>query len=317
MGPGLHTLSYLAICLHPPYPILVVAYIFVGYGHGLLDAAWNAWLSNMANANEMMGFLHGFYGLGATLGPLVATSLIAKVGWPWYAFYYFMLGGSFIELAVLTASFWKETGKKHSRAPGQKKGQTREALTHRVPWTVAIFLLGYVGAEVALGGWLVTFMMRVRGGAPFESGMTVVGFWMGLTVGRVILGFVTGKIGERLAVIIYFIISMGLELLFWLVPRFHVSAVAVAFLGFFLGPLFPAAIVVATKLLPKHLHISAIGFAAACGGGGAALFPFAVGAIAERAGVQVLQPIVLGLLAVLLGIWLTLPRIKKHQSHST
>ncbi len=36
---------------------------------------------------------------------------------------------------------------------------------------------------------------------------------------------------------------MGLELLFWLVPRFHVSAVAVAFLGFFLGPLFPAAIV--------------------------------------------------------------------------
>ncbi len=91
LGPGLHTAAYLAICLHPPYPVLVVAYIFVGYGHGLLDAAWNAWLSNMANANEMMGFLHGFYGLGATLGPLVATSLIAKAGWPWYAFYYFMV----------------------------------------------------------------------------------------------------------------------------------------------------------------------------------------------------------------------------------
>jgi fucose permease len=36
---------------------------------------------------------------------------------------------------------------------------------------------------------------------------------------------------------------MGLELLFWLVPQLVVSAVAVAFLGFFLGPLFPAAVV--------------------------------------------------------------------------
>ncbi len=58
----------------------------------------------------------------------------------------------------------------------------------------------------------MTFMMRVRGGAPFESGMTVVGFWMGLTLGRVILGFVTGKIGERLAVIVCFTSSLSVSL---------------------------------------------------------------------------------------------------------
>ena len=44
--------------------------------------------------------------------------------------------------------------------------------------------------------------------------------------------------------------------------------------------------------------------------------PFAVGAIAQAKGVQTLQPVVLGLLALLLAIWLTLPRIPKpeHQS---
>jgi fucose permease len=52
---------------------------------------------------------------------------------------------------------------------------------------------------------------------------------------------------------------MGLELLFWLVPQFIVSAIAVSFVGFFLGPLFPATVIAATKLLPKHLHVSAIG----------------------------------------------------------
>ena len=103
---------------------------------------------------------------------------------------------------------------------------------------------------------------------------------------------------------------MALELIFWLVPQFYVSAVAVAFQGFLMGPLFPAAIVVATKLLPRHLHVSAIGFAAAFGGSGAAIFPFAVGAIAQAKGVTVLQPIVLALLAAILVLWMCLPRTR-------
>jgi fucose permease len=80
----------------------------------------------------------------------------------------------------------------------------REALLRRpaarVVWLSALFLLGYVGIEVALGGWIVTFMIRVRHGAPFASGMTATGFWLGITVGRVILGFVTPRIGEKLAI---------------------------------------------------------------------------------------------------------------------
>ena len=201
----------------------------------------------------------------------------------------------------------------------------------RVTWLCAIFLLCYVGVEVALGGWIVVFMMQVRKGQSFASGMTATGFWLGLTVGRVILGFVTPRLGERLALMvsslaplpslfrplnliflqIYLPAVMALELFFWLIPQFYVSAVAVSLQGFFLGPLFPAVVVAATKLLPRHLHVSAIGFAAAFGGGGAAVLPFAVGAIAQSKGVQVLQPIILALVAVLLGLWLCLPRFSK------
>lgn len=181
----------------------------------------------------------------------------------------------------------------------------------RLTWLCALFLLGYVGVEVALGGWVVTFMMRVRHGAPFASGMTATGFWLGITAGRLVLGFVTPRVGEKRAIAAYLPLAMGLELLFWLVPQFYVSAVAVALQGFFLGPLFPAAVVATTKLLPKHLHVSGIGFAAAFGGSGGALFPFAVGAVAQAKGVQVLQPIVLALLAVILLLWLALPRMNK------
>ena len=47
--------------------------------NGIEDSAWNAWVGNMHRANELLGFLHGAYGLGATIGPLVATAMVTRV----------------------------------------------------------------------------------------------------------------------------------------------------------------------------------------------------------------------------------------------
>lgn len=309
LGPGCHITAYLVMALHPPYPVLVLVFILAGFGNGLLDSAWNAWVGNMANANELLGFLHGFYGLGATLSPLIATVMITQAHAAWYAFYYMMAAGAVIELAVCLAAFWQQTGQdlrdEHPQVAGTKTGRTKQAIQSKLTWVVSTFLFGYVGIEVALGGWIVTFMMRVRKSDPFAAGMSATGFWMGITVGRVVLAFISPRIGEKLAIIIYLTLSILLELIFWLVPQLIVSAVAVAFLGFFLGPLFPAAIVSATHHLPRTLHIPSIGFASAFGGAGAAVFPFIVGAIAQRAagGVAVLQPVVVALLVVIASVW--------------
>jgi hypothetical protein len=43
-------------------------------------------------------------------------------------------------------------------------------------------------------------MLKVRDGTEFASGMVSVGFWLGITVGRIVLGFITPRIGEKLAV---------------------------------------------------------------------------------------------------------------------
>jgi fucose permease len=46
----------------------------------------------MANPNEVLGFLHAFYGLGAVLSPLIATTMITKgQRLEWYYFYYVMV----------------------------------------------------------------------------------------------------------------------------------------------------------------------------------------------------------------------------------
>lgn len=93
---------------------------------------------------------------------------------------------------------------RHSASGSEEKGGIRRALLVRryawVTWILAFFLLGYVGAEVAIGGWVVTFLMRVRDGAEFASGMGSTGYWLGITLGRVVLGFVTPWVGEKLAI---------------------------------------------------------------------------------------------------------------------
>lgn len=115
-----------------------------------------------------------------------------------------------LEVVVSVSCFWTATASEYreslSRHSDSSKGSLKEALfkmpAARVTWLCALFLLGYVGLEVALGGWIVEFMIRVRQGEPFASGMAATGFWLGLTVGRVSLGFVTPRIGEKLAIMV-------------------------------------------------------------------------------------------------------------------
>ena len=91
VGPACHLVSYIVLAAHPPYPVLVVIFMFVGFGNGLLDAAWCAWIGNMASANQVSGFLQGCYSGGATIAPLIATAMVTKAGLQWYAFYYIMV----------------------------------------------------------------------------------------------------------------------------------------------------------------------------------------------------------------------------------
>lgn len=66
-------------------------FIFVGFGNGLADAAWCAWIGNMAHANEVSGFLQACYAIGATVAPIIATSIVSRGGLEWYSFYYIMV----------------------------------------------------------------------------------------------------------------------------------------------------------------------------------------------------------------------------------
>ncbi|KAK9370214.1 major facilitator superfamily domain-containing protein [Lipomyces kononenkoae] len=313
----LMSIAYALICWAPPMPLLVISYGLVGLGIGTLDAAWNAFVADLQNVNEIMGLMHGLYGVGGTISPLLATAMVtAGVKW---SYYYFILFGLGICITCLNAyAFWGETAAKYLKdhAPGvnedgESQGRLSEALKNRYTIILAFFLFFYMGAEVALGSWTVTFMVTERHGDPAQMGAVASGYWAGLTTGRMVLGFVTGRIGENTMATIYLILSIAFELVFWLAPSIVASAVGVAFVGLFFGPVFPTAMIALTRLLPKRLHVTGIGFAAAFGGGGSAIFPFITGAMAASKGAWVLQPLVVALISAMVIIWVTIPTFEE------
>ncbi|KAL4758641.1 major facilitator superfamily domain-containing protein [Aspergillus foveolatus] len=316
IGPLCHLVPFIVMAFFPRFPVLLVAYAFVGLGNGLIDAGWNAWVGDMVSASTLMGLMHACYGLGATISPAIATAMIDH-GLKWSTFYLTLVGGSALELITCGPLFWPENGEQFRInnprvSSSTTDSRTTEAIKNRVTWILAFFLFAYMGVEVSVGGWIVEFMMQVRDGGAVASGLVPTGFWAGITIGRIVLAFANEAIGERLAVIIYLVLAIALELVFWLVPHFVVSAVAVSLIGFFTGPLFPAAVTVAAKLLPKHLHTPSIGLVSALGGSGGAILPFVAGAIAQPHGVSSLQPFALALLATITGLWLLLPRQPRH-----
>ncbi|PUU83539.1 hypothetical protein B9Z19DRAFT_15193 [Tuber borchii] len=62
-----------------------------------------------------------------------------------------------------------------------------------------------------------------------------------------------------------------------------------------------------TKILPSHLHVTAIGIGSALGAGGSTVFPIAAGEIANSRGITTIPPLLLGMFAAELVLLCWLP----------
>lgn len=78
-------------------------------------------------------------------------------------------------------------------------------------------------------------------------------------------------------------------------------------IGGLLGPLFPTTISLASKVLPKEMHATSIGFIAGVGASGAAVLPFLSGLIAGHYGMAILPLLCFGMALIMEVVWLMIP----------
>ncbi|KAF7325726.1 MFS domain-containing protein [Mycena kentingensis (nom. inval.)] len=301
----------------PPFPVFVLSYVINGVGMAIQDAQANGYIASLKHHPEIkMGLLHGAYGAGALASPLVATQFSQLPRWSFH--YLASLGVALVNAAFLASVFKLRTQDECLAEVGEAAGETgesehstfRQIMSLKAVHLLAFFILVYVGVEVTIGGWIVTFIIDVRGGGP-SSGYVSAGFFGGLMTGRVALLWLNKKVGERRVMYLYSILAIGLELVVWLVPSLIGNAVAVSLVGVLLGPIYPIVMNHAGRVLPRWLLTGSIGWIAGFGQAGSAVFPFITGAIASKTGIKSLQPLVVAMMAFMVGLWALVPPPRK------
>ncbi|CAG8971599.1 hypothetical protein HYALB_00007992 [Hymenoscyphus albidus] len=321
--------SYVAIVATPPFPVTVVAFFTLGIGMAMNLAMGNVFAANLQNGTTMLGAMHGSYGIGGTIGPLIATAMVAAGGLLWSRFYLLTLGVATFNLVFAGWSFWHyeaETGQtlltslertasqiqtaQQTQEPGKFASMTA-AFKSKTVILGAMFIFAYQGAEVSISGWVTSFLINTRNGNPETVGYVTAGFWAGVTLGRFLLSHPAHKIGEKIFVYGVVVGAAVFELLVWLVPNVIGDAVAVAIVGLFLGPVYPCAATIFTRAIGKKEQVSSMSVISAFGSSGGAVAPFTTGILAQAVGTFVLHPVAIGLFGVMLICWFYLPNVRK------
>ena len=323
---GMISASYVAVVCDPPFPVVVLAFLPLGMGIALTLAMNNVFCANLANRTTILGFMHGGYGVGGTVAPLVATSMVSH-GARWSLFYVLPLVLALFNMALsgwsfknyekdssvqLSLTLDRPTARRAAESGGPTKGQVlKQTLKNRTTLLGALFIFAYQGAEVSISGWVISFLITYRGGKPSQVGYVTAAFWGGIAVGRFTLPPAAHKIGERIAVAALVIGAAAFQLIVWLVPNVIGDAVAVSIVGLLLGPVYPCATSVFSRLLPRSIQMSSLGFVSAMGSSGGAVAPFFTGLLAQKVGTVVLNPICIGLFVVMELSWFLLPKEEK------
>lgn len=296
----------------PAFFFMWLGAVILGFGVGTVDAGFNTYIARLPGSARLLNFIHGFYGIGALTGPIIATTILeAKLDWAGVYWCWIVVGllisvGIWFILKIPYTSENSEAGDEHS-------GKSLFGATLRLPlvWIGAFFLLFYVGAEVTLGNWSFTFLTEERREGQLFAGWMVSGYWLGLTVGRLTLAHAAERIGSAKLISFCVAGSIGAMVILWALPFTWAAALGLWVAGFCLGPIFPTMIALMPTLVPERLLASAIGFLTSLGSAGAAFLPWLAGTIAEGVGLWSLMPFVMVQAAAMLGLWLLLQQKKQ------
>ncbi|MFL5653252.1 MAG: MFS transporter [Ktedonobacteraceae bacterium] len=306
LGSATLLLGLLGFGLRLPFVPLLLARLLIGLGVGIIETGFNVFVTALPRHTLLLNYLHAFYGVGALVGPLLASTILA-LSWEWNTVY-LLLGGLSLPLVLgigILFDFSRSEPPASEDEPAVAGNVLSSTLKLPVVWIAAIFLLVYVGVEVNIGNWSYSFLLEARHQGTVLAGWIVSGYWLGLTLGRFTLQALAERLGLSTRALMYACL-MGIVialLLVWLLPFGATAALGFFFTGFSLAPIYPLTVAIIPKLVPARLGPSAIGLLVSVSIIGLALFPWAAGVLAQVVGIWTLLPYTLGLTIVLVGVW--------------
>ncbi len=166
-----------------------------GLGAGAIDAGLNNYVA-LHFSSRHMNWLHCFWGVGTILSPHIMS--LALAGGDWHRGYlYVALIQVVIGLILLgTLGVWKI----HPQTAAEKGGKPMKlsqvlALPGVKPVMLGFF--AYCAAETTTMNWLSSFLVSVRGIGEETAAAFASLFFIGMTAGRFLCGFLSDRLGDR------------------------------------------------------------------------------------------------------------------------
>lgn len=282
-----------------------------GLGAGAVDAALNNYVA-VHYAARHMNWLHGCWGLGASISPFIMSYALTS-GWGWSSAY--LIVG--IIQAVLTFALlisiqlWGKvnplapaggaTDSEDDDAPGRGRAHVPLAQAIRIPGVLLVLtaFFAYCALESTAILWASSYLVTGRGVDPATAAAFASLFLLGITAGRFLAGFFADRIGDQQLIRGGFAaVGLGVVLLALPLGATAPALVGLVVLGLGCAPIYPAIIHSTPVNFGRDNSQAIIGIQMAAAYTGSTFAPPLFGAISAWTGMWIF-PLFLAVLVVL------------------
>ena len=219
---------------------LVIFAVPYGLGAGAIDAALNNYVA-LHYASRHMSWLHCFWGVGTIVSPFIMSYALKSSVWnTGYRMVSFIQFGIALALLV-TLPLWK-AGRAQEKGAETESGAKGVLRIKGVP-RILIGFFAYCSAESTAMYWASTYMVEVKGIPSRQAAGFAALFFIGITIGRFLSGFIANRLGDRRMILLgTVILSCGILLLPITAGMSVLSLAGFVILGLGCAPIYPCII---------------------------------------------------------------------------
>jgi fucose permease len=303
--------AMLGYTIVPAWWMMLTLGVLAGLGGGAIDGSLNTYTA--ANFSEgIMQWLHASFGFGVMLGPVIMTAALSqfeswRIGYVITAIIQIALAAGF----ALTISLWKQAKGTPTRIETLKKDSTGNILrtslldTLKLPGTwigFGLFFL-FAGGQFTLGHWTYTLLTDSRAVPAYAAGLWAGGYWAMFTIGRILAGLFTKRIGLHRLLRYSLLFALGGAALLWWNPLPFTSLLSVAVFGLAAAPVLPAFVSATAERVGSRHTPNTIGIQFSAAGLGGAVMASLAGVLAAQFGLEVIPPYLVVLNIFLIGLY--------------
>jgi fucose permease len=285
---------------------LFICAIPLGLGAGAVDTGINNYVASHYKAHHM-SWLHCFWGVGATLGPVIMAQYISGQH-SWRSGYLAIAGLQFVLVVILffTLPLWsKVAGNNNVNKTQEPKNTNRADVVKQKPLQIRgvklalLSFLFYCGAEATMGLWGSSFLVNVKDLSVEAAAKWVSLYYAGITIGRFITGFITLKIDNRTLIRMGQIIALvGAALLFLPLPSAF-SLVGFIMVGLGLAPIFPCMLHETPTRFGQEHSQTIMGYQMAIAYTGSTFLPPLLGFVAAHSTIGIFPFVIVSFIAIM------------------